>query len=653
MLSVEDSKPAVVGGATAVGASFAMNPTMSVGLGALLAVVTKSRTDPEANFLLVGGLMFVFVGLGGILLGSFPGAPVAAIGIGGGLVGATFLWVGRKVDQWALGRIARFVWTLINFNATLVLIAKVALVLPLTFAAGVLGTDVPIIGDFAFVFYCIAVLAGFYVLDQGKSILQVRRKIRGNRRGASVEDVKNAAVTAEATAQKAEDVAAATRDADAEDVKEAASTAKETVSSVRSGADDDIESDDAATASETSGTVSDGLDASAADESPTADESPAADESPVDSVTGEETTANAATDSESVSTDWLTEPSDPTLVVRNVSPERKSVRVGCRVDGQKRLADDVRLAAGEAADWDDLPTDSQFEVGIVVDGGPSEGKRFDPDDLTDEIRVVLTDGSVEFGEGDAQSSRSETTSRETEPSRDQSRSDDAGSETGDATAGSSSESPSGGGSSSGSPSGGGTSGSPSGGASSESASTGASAGSSSAASKVFGGSSDDDGGAASDESIETASELADAVRQSPTEEQVVRLTTFLDSATPSERAAAVRGLRQSVKEYPEPVVPVVSSVAALLRDDDAQTRQEAIVTLQRLAETRPSAVTDATNAIVDALDDDSAKVRTAACRTLDETGANVGSEKLEELADEDPHKGVQVAAYHALQSVQR
>lgn len=610
MLTLEDSKPAVVGGATAVVASLAVNPTVSVGLGALLAIVTKRWTDPEANFLLVGGLMLALTGLGGMAVGSFPGGPVAAIGLVGGAAGATFLWVGRKVNQWALGRIAQFVWTLVNFHSTLVLIVKVALVLPLTFAAGVLGADVPIIGDFAFILYCIAVLAGFYVIDQGKSVLQVRRKVRGNRRrGASVEDVKNAAATAEAAAQKAEEVGAATRDADAEDVKAAASTAKETVSSVRSGTEDGGESADEAS----------------------------------ESGPGGDARSESASDSESVSTDWLAEPSGPSLVVRNVAAQPKSVRVGCRVEGEKRLADDVRLAAGEAADWDDLPTDSAFEVGIVVDGGPSEGRRFDPE--TDEIRVVVADGSVEFRE-DARSETAEAGNAAGDagsaPEDARSAAGDAGSapdETGSATGDAGGDAGDAG---------------PEDGDAPEPASAGGSPpSSSSVANEVFGETADAETARDGTADGRSASELATAVRQSPTEQQVVELTTFLDAEAPSEREAAVRGLRRSVKDHPESVVPVVSDLASLLRDESAKTRQEAIVTLQRLAEIRPNAVADVTESVVDALDDDSAKVRTAACRTLEATGTNAGTEKLEELADEDPHKSVQVAAYRALPSVER
>ncbi|WP_135827631.1 HEAT repeat domain-containing protein [Halorussus halobius] len=658
MLSVEDSKPALVGGAAAVGASLAVNPTISVALGSLLAVVVKNRTDPDANFMLVGGLMLTLVGIGGVAIGSFPGAPVAVIGAGGSIVGGTFLWVGKKIDQWAIGRILRFLWALVHLGSTLVVIAKIAVVLPLTFVAGVVGADVPILGNFTFVLYCLAVMFGFYAIDQGKSVFQVRRKMYGSRRRASVDDVKNAAATAEKTAQKAEDVGASVRDADAQDVKQAASSAKETVSSVRGGGDDG-----GVAASDGGGAAaSDGGGAAASDtQAPTAAESGAdgPDEPTAESATrSESTTASAdrsagGDDDGSVSTDWLSDAADPSLVVRNHAGESKSARVGCRVDGEKRLADDVTLGPGDATDWDDLPTDDRFEVGVVVDDGPSAGERFDPSDAPDEIRVTITDWDVVFDAGDGSggdaasgsadsAAASDAGAADSEPTSPESDPASSGTVTASSGTGSSGDAA-------------GASGAGTGSASRDDPEP---ARSSSAADKVFGGATggSDDGGASGetpdpeDESWDGAADLAAAVRDSPSEARVERLTEFLDSASVAEREAAIRGLRQSVRDHPGAVAGAVPSVAALLDADVGETREEAIVTLQRLAETHPDAVARATDAVVARLDDGSPKVRTAACRTLEATGASAGTEKLRELADEDSHKGVQVAAFHALQS---
>ncbi|WP_115863436.1 HEAT repeat domain-containing protein [Halorussus litoreus] len=351
--------------------------------------------------------------------------------------------------------------------------------------------------------------------------------------------------------------------------------------------------------------------------------------------------------SDSVSTDWLAgDSANATLVVRNDASASKSVRVGCRVDGEKRLADDVRLDPGDTADWDDLP-DSQFEVGVVVDGGPSAGQRFDPQrDSVDEISVSVTDSEVVFGDRGESGGGSGSSARSAGSS---------GSPSGTTTAGANA----------GGAGGAGTAGDADAGASDPSSASGSDAdegsgavsAASSAASKVFGGSGDGgSGGGGQDavggkESFDSAAELADAVQQSATPERVERLTSFLDASSPSERRSAIRGLRQSVRDQPDTVAGSVRSVAGLLESDDGEVRQEATVTLQRLAESRPDAVADVTDGVVDRLDDDNPKVRTAACRTLDAVGANAGAEKLEELADEDQHKGVQVAAYNALQSV--
>ena len=652
MLSVEDSKPALAGGTAAVGASLAVNPTISVALGSAVAVVAKNRTDPDANFMLVGGLMLALVGIGGVAIGSFPGAPVAVIGLGGSVVGATFFWVGKKINQWALGRIAQFLWTLVHAGSTLVVIAKIAVVLPLTFMAGVAGSNVPILGELTFVLYCLAVMFGFYAIDQGKSIFQVRRKMYGSRRRASVDDVKKAAATAESTAQKAEEVGATVRDADAQDMKQAASSAKETVSSVRSGGDGGG-NDAGAAASDGGAAAASGAQAATAVESAPADSSgPTADAA--DRSAGGD--AGGADDG-SVSTDWLAA-DDLSLVVRNHASESKSARVGCRVDGEKRLADDVTLGPGDATDWDDLPTDDRFEVGVVVDDGPSAGERFDPDDAPDEIRVTITDWDVVFDAGDGSGGDAASGSAaDAGASADSVAASDAGATGSETTAESGSGSSGAGAGSSGTP--------PSGDAGTSSSGTESASGekstpparSSSAADKVFGGATDgSDGGAsdapsdAEDESWDSATDLAAAARDSPTEARVERLTEFLDSARPNEREAAIRGLRQSVRDHPGPVAGAVRSVAALLDADVAETREEAIVTLQRLAETHPGAVARVTDAVVARLDDGSPKVRTAACRTLEATGASAGTEKLQELADEDSHKGVQVAAFHALQS---
>ncbi|NHN61082.1 MULTISPECIES: HEAT repeat domain-containing protein [Halorussus] len=360
--------------------------------------------------------------------------------------------------------------------------------------------------------------------------------------------------------------------------------------------------------------------------------------------------AVAEADDGAVSTDWLAEtPDDPTLAVRNDGVDAESVRVGCRADGEEELADDVRLAPGETAEWESFTEAIRFEVAVIVRDGPTAGKRFDlREEDSAEIQVSVTDADVAFGDvepsptpptGDgstAASSRAPDSAPDGEDDRTVADADTAQADAGSATsdAGSTTDDDASGGSSS-----------------------------SSIADKVFGesggesatdaGTDESDGDDATDEpeSWDSAAELSAAVRESASRDRVVRLTEFLDAPAADERLAAAAGLRESVSAYPDPVARSVSDLAALLDEDDQELREAAMGTLRGLAKNRPDAAAAATDACVDRLDDESPKIRTAACRVLEAVEATEATGALDRLADEDEHKGVQVAAFQAVQSL--
>ncbi|MFC7059390.1 hypothetical protein [Halovenus salina] len=173
---------AVIAGTVTILAFASMvNATVGVALGAIVVVGMATQAGARADTLVLGGLSLALSGVFATVFDTFPAGEgvVAAAGFVGVAIGLFFQWANRVLAR--SSGVVRLIWRLIHLQSTVITIVKVAVVLPLTFAAGVAGEDIDVFGGLTFVLFSLSILAGFYAVDQGRGLLSLKTDVRDSK----------------------------------------------------------------------------------------------------------------------------------------------------------------------------------------------------------------------------------------------------------------------------------------------------------------------------------------------------------------------------------------------------------------------------------------------------------------------------------------
>ena len=114
------------------------------------------------------------------------------------------------------------------------------------------------------------------------------------------------------------------------------------------------------------------------------------------------------------------------------------------------------------------------------------------------------------------------------------------------------------------------------------------------------------------------------------------------------RKNAVGILGDIAQENPRHVAVHITTIAKCLTDEEAQVRRNASITLVRCGEAGPEAIQQQIDKLERALTDDQSEVRRNACVLIGNIKPSVSTEKLERLAENDPHPKVAEMAQWAL-----
>lgn len=158
------------------------DPTMNLLIGTASVIVATKYLNPFGGYLFAGSLYLFLLGalsqISSLYLGVAPEGTQLWLVMLGGFGFAIYLQyyiIGKIVG---IHPLISLIWKLINTVVTIAFCFKVALLVPLSFAAAYVSVGIPLVDQFSYVLFAAGTLGVFYIAYNWKWLLAIKSDIK-------------------------------------------------------------------------------------------------------------------------------------------------------------------------------------------------------------------------------------------------------------------------------------------------------------------------------------------------------------------------------------------------------------------------------------------------------------------------------------------